>query len=325
MKVGFGESSYVTRVYKDPNGYVHMLGEFLGINASSLQISEGPAQYLFECFSADDDSLRIGRTRIRQSEYIEFEVPRGFTLVSACWDQQAYFCNGVRSDGTHVSIYPGGYQFRGLYPAGWSAMDILLNNRFARAHQLLRPQLMRATRELELWVADARCPAMERLLEEMIAIFDATAGDHTPANIATLGGYLLAFVSENLGPALDDALPPGNGHKAESCRRSDIVADAISYIADNLDRDLSAESLATALGVSYRSMHYAFSDALGVSPYRFILIKRLHAVRDILMSTDISIKDACYSHGFKTPSQFRKHYQRLFGETPSRTREQAEL
>ena len=39
------------------------------------------------------------------------------------------------------------------------------------------------------------------------------------------------------------------------------------------------QQLAESLGVSERTVHYAFKDCTGTPPYQFILLRRLHHVR----------------------------------------------
>ena len=150
----------------------------------------------------------------------------------------------------------------------------------------------------------------------------AVLQQNVKTRLSTLGRQTIALLRGSLGEALQGEFPQGNPEKAvEPTRRPDMVMAAIDHISSNLDKNLTAEELADAIGATYRNMHYAFTDSLTVSPYQFILIKRLHAVRDAIINTDISVKDACYNFGFDTPSRFRKQYKRLFGELPSETRE----
>ena len=88
----------------------------------------------------------------------------------------------------------------------------------------------------------------------------------------------------------------------------------------NLSADISAEDVAQALRVSYRVLNYAFSDALGMSPYQYILTQKLHAVRRVLKANDTPVCEVSASYAFRTPSRFARQYARLFGELPSATR-----
>ena len=92
-----------------------------------------------------------------------------------------------------------------------------------------------------------------------------------------------------------------------------------------LTKDLTVDELAQSLGVSYRVLNYAFQDAFGVSPYRYFLTEKLHAVRRKLKTSDASVAEACEFYSFSTPSRFALQYKRLFGELPSETRKRKAL
>ena len=94
---------------------------------------------------------------------------------------------------------------------------------------------------------------------------------------------------------------------------------AREFMADNLMRNLTADEIAQSLGVSYRVLNYAFRDTLGVSPQRYYLTERLHAVRRQLKTSAASVTRASMTYGFFSPSRFAWQYRRLFGELPSET------
>jgi AraC family ethanolamine operon transcriptional activator len=99
-----------------------------------------------------------------------------------------------------------------------------------------------------------------------------------------------------------------------------LVKKGIDLISSRPTGDFSVDDVARALDVSYRTLHYAFKDQLGTSPYQYLLTQRLHAVRRILKSSDLSVTEACVAYGFNTPSRFSRQYARLFGELPSETK-----
>ena len=140
-------------------------------------------------------------------------------------------------------------------------------------------------------------------------------------NARSIGIEMFKLLLSNLRPATDEAFPRQEGRNTRPSRRADIFFAALSAMRQQSLAQLSAEELAEKTGVQYRSLHYAFRDATGISPYRFILIARLHAVRQALLNSAMPVKDIGYSHGFDTPSRFRMQYKRLFGELPSATRE----
>ncbi|WP_425338418.1 helix-turn-helix domain-containing protein [Thiorhodococcus minor] len=61
-------------------------------------------------------------------------------------------------------------------------------------------------------------------------------------------------------------------------------------------------------------------DALGTTPSRYILARRLHSAREVLRNArSASVTVAALDQGFEHLGRFSQHYQTLFGELPSRT------
>ena len=98
------------------------------------------------------------------------------------------------------------------------------------------------------------------------------------------------------------------------------MGSALEVIRSNLHEDLTTEEIARSVGVSYRAMHYAFREALGVSPYQYVQTERLHSIRRLLKTSDISIAQAGAGFGLYHTSRLALQYRRLFGELPSETR-----
>jgi len=81
-------------------------------------------------------------------------------------------------------------------------------------------------------------------------------------------------------------------------------------------------NLSIVAGVSQRNLRSAFKEFCGVSPKRFVLRQRLHAVREALLTADPSrtkVTDVATSYGFLELGRFAGQYKAAFGETPSRT------
>mgnify|MGYP001820312452 CR=1 FL=1 len=76
------------------------------------------------------------------------------------------------------------------------------------------------------------------------------------------------------------------------------------------------------LGVSLRSLHYAFQDCTGMSPATYLRALRLNLVHRILLRSEpgeILVKQAALDNGFYHLGHFTSQYRSLFGCTPSQT------
>jgi AraC family ethanolamine operon transcriptional activator len=114
--------------------------------------------------------------------------------------------------------------------------------------------------------------------------------------------------AEHLSPA---ARPP-------SCAA--LVRRAEEYLAAHLSQPPTLAHLCRELGVSERTLHYAFQEVRGMSPKAYIKARRLNAVRQELKTrAEPTVYQVAQRWGFHHPGEFAADYQRLFGELPSTT------
>lgn len=101
------------------------------------------------------------------------------------------------------------------------------------------------------------------------------------------------------------------------------VKRAVSYIHENLEEEITLESLANAAGCSMRSLHRTFKAAYDASPMQYLREVRLRQARQRLMDIDSehrTITEIAASCGFMHMGAFAAHYKTLFGEAPHQTR-----
>lgn len=102
-----------------------------------------------------------------------------------------------------------------------------------------------------------------------------------------------------------------------------LVADAKRYIERHLhDPDLRADSIADALGVSRRTLYSAFA-AMADTPARAIQQARLQQAQQVLLGRapgSENITNLALSVGFNDAAHFSRIYRKMFGETPTSTR-----
>ena len=129
----------------------------------------------------------------------------------------------------------------------------------------------------------------------------------------------LAELPEQLARAVASSSPagppPAFGVRDRARRR------AIDWIEDRLHTAPTVRELSRDLGVSRRTLEYAFREQLGVSPKRYLLARRLGAVRADLRSASPGegVTDVANRYGFWHMGDFAAAYRRQFGELPSGT------
>ena len=104
--------------------------------------------------------------------------------------------------------------------------------------------------------------------------------------------------------------------------RSRIVQRADEYVQACLHGHVSKLALCRAIGVSARSLDYAFRDICGMTMSQYLKVHRLRLARRLLHrgnSRIASVKQCALDAGFLQLGRFSVDYRQFFGESPSRT------
>ena len=88
------------------------------------------------------------------------------------------------------------------------------------------------------------------------------------------------------------------------------------------NRPLLISDLCRLIGVSERTLRTLCQEQLGVSPQRFLALRRLHLARRALLRSDArsaTVTGIATGCGFWELGRFASVYKSLFGESPSST------
>ncbi len=101
----------------------------------------------------------------------------------------------------------------------------------------------------------------------------------------------------------------------EAEQLSPLVRNAMHYIGEHLGGQLSLDALAGTLFVSKYHLSHAFSREVGVSVYRYILLRRLMLARQLLTAGE-SAGQVCRSCGFTDYTSFYRAFKSEYGISP---------
>ena len=104
--------------------------------------------------------------------------------------------------------------------------------------------------------------------------------------------------------------------------RRRIVIRADEYLRTHLDRPIYSEELCSVLGASASALADAFQASFGISPHRFLKLRRLSMVRAALRPYEGRmplVKSVALAHGFWHLGLFAHDYRETFGGMPSDT------
>jgi len=131
----------------------------------------------------------------------------------------------------------------------------------------------------------------------------------------TISSSLVAALSRQYGGPLEGEARIGK-------RRSTLARRARAFMETNLYRPLPLTELCAEVGVSLRTLQYAFGDYYGVSPAKYHALRRMAGVRRDLKEFGPSgrtVTDVAMDWGFWHLGRFSQLYRSQFGEAPSQT------
>ncbi|MBP0021488.1 MAG: helix-turn-helix domain-containing protein [Cyanobacteria bacterium SBLK] len=136
--------------------------------------------------------------------------------------------------------------------------------------------------------------------------------------------HIAKLVAEDFVPLLVRSIPlQGKAKPAlKPSRRAPLIARAEKEMVDCLEQPLTLKELARRLGSSSSALSYGFKDIFGMSPMRYLKVRRLNAVRRYLKAGDPErhkVEALANRFGFWNAGHFTKDYKTLFGELPSKT------
>jgi transcriptional regulator GlxA family with amidase domain len=159
-------------------------------------------------------------------------------------------------------------------------------------------------------------------------------GIYTSAGVCAGMDLALALIEEDLGSALalevarDMVLflrRPGSQAQfsaaltAQATGRKSLQELQV-WIAENLSRELSVETLAARTAMSARNFSRVFARELGVTPARYVEQVRLEAARARLESTEDSLEQVATRCGFSSAELLRRVFLRHLKVPPSEYR-----
>jgi AraC-like DNA-binding protein len=137
-------------------------------------------------------------------------------------------------------------------------------------------------------------------------------------------------------PEVARALEQALVHAMVSCLRGGEAAETSStqhrhaaimrrleeVLEANPDRSLYLAELCAATGASDRTLRACCQEHLGMSPMRYLWLRRMHLARRALRRADpaaTTVTKVATSYGFWELGRFSVAYRSLFGESPSAT------
>lgn len=100
----------------------------------------------------------------------------------------------------------------------------------------------------------------------------------------------------------------------------EIVSTAISYLKNNVDKNITLKELGTYCCISQDYLSHIFKDITGISPLQYELRLKMDEAKSMLNNTSLSINDIGNKLGFSDQLYFSRAFKKIVQLSPSKYR-----
>lgn len=96
---------------------------------------------------------------------------------------------------------------------------------------------------------------------------------------------------------------------------------AVAFMDQHFLKNPSLAQMASAAGLAPNYFHRKFAQTFRLTPYAYILQRRMNVARQLLLGTEVSVQAVARRTGYANPFHFSSAFRRYFGVSPSRMRQ----
>ncbi len=209
-------------------------------------------------------------------------------------------------EGSMLIIAPGEWhRYRPLHKTGWVENYVGFKGNIAD-HFFNHPFLASKQPVLQLGIK-------EEIIDAHLKIMDLVEKEHpgfqqiAAGMVVKMLGYVVSFEKQK-------------GFSGKAIART--IEEARFFMRQNINREIDLEELARAHNVGYSYFRKMFKKYTGVSPGQYHLQLRIMRAKEMLVTTNESIKEISLALGFQTIHYFSLVFKKKVGVNPSEFRKQ---
>lgn len=145
----------------------------------------------------------------------------------------------------------------------------------------------------------------QNMMEEMLYI--VKNADKSPLHLI---GHLYLFLDYMTRSAATMRLKQGGR------LRDFYIKEALSFIEQNFQNDISVEDIAAFCGLNRSYFGKIFHDTIGKSPQEFLMSYRMQKATELLKLTQLSIGDIGNAVGYPNQLHFSRAFKNVYGVSP---------
>ncbi len=208
------------------------------------------------------------------------------------------------SPGTIMITRPGvWHRYRPMHKTGWTenyiGFDGILTKHFFNKPGLLKEQSI------------IQCGIREELIDSYYKIFDLVQKEEpgfqqiASGLIVKLLGYIIAFQKQR----------NFSGKPIEK-----TIQNVRFQMRKNIAKEINLPALAAESNIGYSYFRKMFKEYTGISPHQYHIDLKIMRAREMLLSTDMSIKEISFELGFQSIHYFSRLFKKKMGASPSEYR-----
>jgi AraC family transcriptional regulator len=95
------------------------------------------------------------------------------------------------------------------------------------------------------------------------------------------------------------------------------LKDAIAYIHEHLDQNLTLDKIATSVHMSSHYFASLFKQSTGFTPYQYVTKCRIEKAKELLRRHELTLVEICQRVGFQNQSHFTRVFRQHTSTTPN--------
>lgn len=104
---------------------------------------------------------------------------------------------------------------------------------------------------------------------------------------------------------------------SRSARKSKTVQEALSYIENHFEEEISLKDVADYVGITPQHFSKIFKEEIGENYVEWLTNLRIDKAKKYLTAGDRNIKEICYLVGYKDPNYFSRIFKKSVGMSPT--------
>ncbi|MCK5907506.1 MAG: AraC family transcriptional regulator [Flavobacteriales bacterium] len=277
---------YLTINSKDINWgvYINSIGKTTSEPNETYPSSVHPSAYFFK--------WEFGRTI---NEYQVIYITKGNGVFENKYGETYV------EEGSIIFLFPNEWhRYKPNKETGWTESYVGFNGKFVN-HFIGQIEVSKKNPVIKVGYN-------EKFIEILDRIFELAKDEPTSFQLIASGNLLRFF------GLLDASLKDKD---LSNDRISEIISKIRYTIRENIDSDLNMHEIASEYNLSYSYFRKMFKKHTGISPKQYHLQLKIFKAKELLLTTDKSVKEICYDLGFQSTSYFSRIFKQKLGVAPN--------